>query len=502
MSRPLRALIVEDSENDAQLIVHALKAGGFDVASQRVDTSDSMVTALSEGKWDIILSDQAMPHFSAPEALVLLREGGFTTPFIIISGVISAELAVSLMRSGAHDWVSKNDLSRLVPAVERELQEAEMRHKQIDTDEALRRSDEKFRTIVETTDELIWIVDSFGSLVYINPAVKDILGYAPEEFQGKEGSELMRLLHEDDLANMQKTLSDMFKSKARWNELILRFKSKSGDIRFIDINGTPLFDSEGEFSGFQGTGRDITERKKMEDRIIEEGDRAKSYFDFLAHDMANILSPIVAYADLLSSDKSLSENSRKRTLKIVGQGKRANVLIRNLRILQSIGTTKPEEIGSADLRSVLPTVVETIMRDQTDKRPVIIHDIPQNGQITVRGGEWIEDVFRIILDNAIRYSPEESPAIEIKVAPHDGEKGKASWGIEIIDSGPGMSDDLKRELIKFIDRSNRGFKGVASSLPFCASIVRLLGGELRIEDKVPGSPEKGTKVVIILPSGN
>jgi signal transduction histidine kinase len=125
--RALRVLLVEDSEFDAILLTRALERGGFRPETRRVDTHQAMEEALAQGTWDLILADHFMPEFSAPEALALVKARGLDIPFIIVSGHIEEETAVSAMRAGAHDYVMKDRLARLVPAVERELREAEVR---------------------------------------------------------------------------------------------------------------------------------------------------------------------------------------------------------------------------------------------------------------------------------------------------------------------------------------------------------------------------------------
>lgn len=124
---PISVLIIEDSEDHAMLIVHELKRAGYDPIVERVDTPDAMSKALMDQSWDIVLCDYRMPEFSAPEALALLHKSGRDLPFIIVSGSIGEDLAVAAMREGAQDCITKNNLARLVPAVERELREAKER---------------------------------------------------------------------------------------------------------------------------------------------------------------------------------------------------------------------------------------------------------------------------------------------------------------------------------------------------------------------------------------
>ena len=127
MSKPIHILIVEDSEDDSLLLLHELRQGGYDPDSKRVETSGSMRTALEQRQWDLVISDYVLPGFSGLDALNVLKESGLDLPFIIVSGRIGEDLAVVAMKAGAHDYIVKGNLKRLVPAVERELRDAEVR---------------------------------------------------------------------------------------------------------------------------------------------------------------------------------------------------------------------------------------------------------------------------------------------------------------------------------------------------------------------------------------
>jgi signal transduction histidine kinase len=147
--RMLRVLFVEDSLADAFLLERALTRGGFRVMCDRVDTAEGMHRALEEREWDLILCDHSMPQFSSPEALQILQQKKLDLPFIIVSGHIEEEMAISAMDSGAHDYIMKDRLARLVPAVERELREAEVRRARAKSEKELRRAHEELELRVE-----------------------------------------------------------------------------------------------------------------------------------------------------------------------------------------------------------------------------------------------------------------------------------------------------------------------------------------------------------------
>ncbi len=131
---------MEDSEEDADLIVMELKRGGFNPHFRRVENAEGMLRALDEGPWDLVLSDFSMPHFTMTEALALAQQRGADLPFVIVSATIGEEAAVEAMKAGAHDYVLKHRLSRLVPAIRRELRESEMRRERRQLEDRLRRA--------------------------------------------------------------------------------------------------------------------------------------------------------------------------------------------------------------------------------------------------------------------------------------------------------------------------------------------------------------------------
>ncbi|HET9906555.1 MAG TPA: response regulator, partial [Anaerolineales bacterium] len=138
MRKPLRVLILEDSEDDSLLLLRELKRSGYEVEFERVDTASAMRSALTRKTWDLILSDYSMPDFNAPKALELLKTSELDLPFIIVSGTIGEETAVAALKAGANDFLVKGKFSRLGPAIERELREAESRNDRRRAEEQLR----------------------------------------------------------------------------------------------------------------------------------------------------------------------------------------------------------------------------------------------------------------------------------------------------------------------------------------------------------------------------
>lgn len=178
MSKPLRVLIVEDSEDDAQLILHELKCGGFEPNFERVDTPEAMQTVLDKQAWDIILSDYVMPRFSGLEALKIVKEKGLDLPFIIISGKIGEDVAVGAMKAGAHDYLMKGNLKRLSAVVERELREAQVRAAHRNAEEQLQMT-ERLRLLGEMAASIMHDLKNPMQIVLGTAEILDTDNLAP-----------------------------------------------------------------------------------------------------------------------------------------------------------------------------------------------------------------------------------------------------------------------------------------------------------------------------------
>ena len=180
MGTSLRVLIIEDSENDSELLLREIQRGDYDVEWERVETRAALEDALVRRQWDIIICDHSLPQFSALAALETLHARGLDLPFIIVSGSISEEAAVKSLKAGAHDFIVKGKLARLIPAIQRELGDAKTRHERKQAEDRLRLSDQ----ILQRVNALVIVADSRGKIVYVSPAAKTILGYDPDELLG------------------------------------------------------------------------------------------------------------------------------------------------------------------------------------------------------------------------------------------------------------------------------------------------------------------------------
>ncbi|MBN1933285.1 MAG: response regulator [Anaerolineae bacterium] len=213
MGKPLRVLIVEDSDDDYELLLRELRRGGFEPDAGRAETDEAMRQALEAQTWDIILADYVLPRFSGTAALQALRESGRDIPLIIVSGTIGEETAVQAMRMGAHDYIMKDRLSRLPAAIERELAEAQVRRERRRAENALRESEERYRMLFELESDAIVIIDNAtGRLLAANHAASEMYGYTREELLALKNTDLSaepektRRATAENLTDLEKTI--------------------------------------------------------------------------------------------------------------------------------------------------------------------------------------------------------------------------------------------------------------------------------------------------------
>ena len=258
---PLKVLLVDDSQDDTLLLLRELKKAGYDPISQRVETEDDMAYALLTEPWDIILCDYHMPAFSGLDAIALLKKTSIDVPIIIVSGAIGEETALDCIHRGANDYIMKEKLTRLGLSIGRELEKKEMRARQRASEEALRHSEEKYRSILENIQDGYYEVDLKGNFTFFNSALAKIWGYPEEEIPGLNSRDYT------DSETAKKLYTEhnrIFRTGKPGGLLDYEIVRKDGTKRTVQSSFSLLLNDEGHAVGFRGIVRDITEMKQLE----------------------------------------------------------------------------------------------------------------------------------------------------------------------------------------------------------------------------------------------
>jgi diguanylate cyclase (GGDEF)-like protein/PAS domain S-box-containing protein len=274
MNQPLSLLIVEDAKDDVDLLLNVVRDGGYDVAFEVVDAPAAMRAALKRQDWDVIASDHSMPHFSAPAALALAKKIRPEVPFIVVSGKIDLDSAVSLMKEGAQDYVQKHELARMAPAIARELRQRTTARERQRVKEALETSEMRYRRLFETAQDGILILDAdTGQIADVNPFLMDMLGYSHQDFVGKKLWEIRAFVDKEASKADFKKLQD--KGYVRYEDLPL----EASDGRRVDVEFVSNVYLVDHTKVIQCNIRDITKRKQTEKSISAARDFYLTLFE-------------------------------------------------------------------------------------------------------------------------------------------------------------------------------------------------------------------------------
>jgi len=262
MTRLLKVLLVEDSIDDAELLELELRRRGLDPAIHRVETRPEMQAALAEQDWHVVLSDYHLPEFNAEQALATVKDSGKDIPFIIISGVVQAEDVVALLKRGAHDFVNKDSLARLIPAIEREIREADERILR-------RRAEERVRILslaVEQSPVSVVITDCEGCIEYVNPKFEEVTGFSSAESVGRT----LEFAQCQDAG--KEPYAKMWAAVKAGQEFRGEFRSlrRDGQPFWEYARVSPLKDETGTISHFIAVKEDITVRRGYEELLLRQ----------------------------------------------------------------------------------------------------------------------------------------------------------------------------------------------------------------------------------------
>jgi PAS domain S-box-containing protein len=237
----LRVLIIEDSEDDTLLLAGCFKRAGYDLDFERVEKAETARAALLAHPWDAVLSDHSMPNFSANSALKLMQELHLDLPFIIVSGVIDEETAIAAMRAGAHDYLSKDRLDRLIPAVEREMREAKNRAERRAALEAVKENEERFRALVSDIPGMVFQLARRGEgelqFLYVSEGSAGLLGLAPADLTAAP-QRFFDAIHPEDRAPFETAMADSAHdlSLVNWDG---RIQGNAGAHLWINLRAAP-----------------------------------------------------------------------------------------------------------------------------------------------------------------------------------------------------------------------------------------------------------------------
>jgi PAS domain S-box-containing protein len=481
--RPLSVLIVEDSEVDAELLLRELKRGQFDVTALRVETPAEMRQALALNQWDVVISDYSLPAFDAPTALSVMKQLGLDIPFIVLSGTIDEESAVDALRSGAHDFLSKGRLARLLPAIERELRDFKAREARRRAEHALRESEQRYRRIVETTNEGVWVLDARHLTTFVNKRVTSLLGCGIDDVMGVS---LVDFLDESSRATVAGSLARREASA----HVDIRLKRRDGSDLWVLIDSTPIFDRHGLYEGALVMMMDITARRQLEDQLrqAQKMEAIGSLAGGVAHDFNNLLTVVLSCTELILDGLQPNDPLRPELEEVKKAGERAAELTRQL---LAFSRRQVLELRVVDLHQIVTGMEPMLRRLLPENIQLSLLAARADGHVRADPGQMEQVVMNLVV-NARDAMPEgglimlETADVELDeayAALHLGVVPGSYVMLAITDTGTGMDSATKERIFEPFFTTKDKDKGTGLGLSTAFGIVQQSGGHMWVHSE-------------------
>ncbi len=496
---PLRVLLVEDSDDDADLVVRELKRSGFAVTVRRVETEPTLQAALVE-EYDVVLCDYTMPTLDAPTALGIVRRHDADLPFIVVSGTVGEDTAVEVMRSGANDYLLKGNLTRLGPAITREIRDGLARAERRRADAVRKKAEESFRLIIESSPDLI-VVHREGVVIYANPTTRERLGWVDETMIGQP---LSAIVFERDSRATRTLQASEPREPGRAATVEQRWKCRNGKAISVEVvHGDVAF--EGAAAKLL-MGRDLTERNQIAASMIEM-DRMAAIGILAAsvgHEINNPLAYVLANLEFVTSElevivselpRPAYERLEARILDLMQAladtnhgAQRVRAIVGDLR---TFSRADDETVSHVDVRQILDSSVR-MAAVQLGQRATIVKvydDVPP----VIANESRLGQVFLNLVVNAAQALPEGMPAenrIELTTR-LDGE----FVSVQIADTGNGIPSEVIGRIFEPFFTTKSPGQGTGLGLSICRRIVSQLGGDIN----VTSHPGEGTTFVVRIP---
>ncbi len=485
----LRVLVVEDSEDDARLFALELKRAGYDAVCERVETAEAMRSALKTREWDLVISDYNMPHFSAPAALALLQATELDLPFIVVSGNVGEEVVVEVMKAGAHDYLLKGNLKRLIPAVRRELDQAEQRR-------ASRKAEEQYQLLFQSSPQPMWVFDEETlAFLAVNEAACRHYGYSREEFLGMT----IRDIRPPEVPSLLRQIAaeqSEYQDSGVW-----RHRKKDGTIIQVEITSNPLLFDRRDAQLVLAA--DVTEHRQLEMQLrqSQKMEAVGQLAGGIAHDFNNLLTAILGYADLLATDAGKESPLSESIGEIRKAGERAASLTRQLLAFSRRQVLEPKVLDLNELVENLQRMLRRLIGEDIELVTALDPDV---GRVRADAGQTEQVVMNLAINARDAMPKGGTLTIETKDVQLDeayarehlvvGPAGSYVM-LAVSDTGVGMSAETKSHIFEpFFTTKGKG-KGTGLGLATVYGIVKQSGGYIWVYSE----PGRGTTFKIYLP---
>ena len=478
-------LQVEDRPGDAELVAVALERAGYEIFSHRVEDAQGMREALARQSWDVVIADYHVPGFDAPDSLRLLRDCGEDIPFIVVSASLGESLAVDMMRAGASDYLTKGNLARLVPAVEREVREARERN-----DRA--RTKERFELGIQAAQ--IGTFDYFpqsGKLAW-SDICRHHLGLPPDAQPSYDL--FLRAIHPDDRGIVHRALqSALLLGDDR--RCTLEFRTvglEGGVVKSVSCLGQLLCDPQGRPAHFTGAMQDISGWKRLEEqfRQAQKLESIGRLAGGVAHDFNNLLTVISGYAHMVIDALSVDDPLRVLVQEISKASDLAATLTRQLLTFSRRQTVDPKKFAINDVVRDLERMIHRLIGEDVE---LALNLGAEAGSIRADRGS-IEQILMNLAVNARDAMPL-GGRLKIETGARY-EENQPLVALIVSDTGAGMPPEVQSRIFEPFFTTKESGKGTGLGLSMVYGIVKQSNGRIEVESE----PGGGTTFTMLFPA--
>ena len=503
---PLRLLLIEDSEDDAELITLELERAGFLLDYRRLETEAEFMEALRE-PWDVIISDFQMPQFDGVRAFAIYKSRGIDTPFIFVSGAIGEDRAVEAMRAGARDYLLKGNLARLTAAVHRELAEARNRVAQRDAEAAARREQRRLAMAVQASGAGVFEhAVPLREDTYCSERLAEILGWSEAELSQQVGTStwIDEQVHPEDLPIVRQAYIDFVEGNAERYSGEFRVRHKDG--RWIDVAGFADAldrDRDGRARKVVGVMLDLTERRRLEAQLqqAQKMEAVGRLAGGVAHDFNNLLTVIFSFGNFVL-DELLPEDPVYHDMQeVLKAAQRAESLTSQLLAFSRRKPVSPKVIDINAMVGDMDRMLRRVVGEDIDVSTVLTTDL---WNVRIDPGS-VEQVVVNLAVNARDAMPDggkltiETSNVEIgdEYGPlHRAQVPEGQYVmLAISDDGVGMDGATQEKIFEPFFTTKGAGKGTGLGLSTCYGIVKQAGGWIWVYSEIG----KGTTFRIYLP---
>jgi PAS domain S-box-containing protein len=492
-------LLLEDSEADAHLVVDHLKQAGFDPAWTRAETEAEFVAAL-DPQLDVILADFNLPGFSAPRALELLKARDIRVPMIVVSGSIGEETAVQVLHSGAADYLLKDRLTRLGPAVQRVIDERRREADKRKAEEALREEENRTQFALHAARVGVWEADLRTGAARWSETLEALHGMAPGSFGGRFDAFLDRI-HPDDRADVARSIEEATRAHTD-SHILYRTRWPDGTTHWISGTGKTFYDDAGTPMRAAGIGLDVTERHVLEEQY-RQSQKVESIGQLaggIAHDFNNLLTAIQGYCELVSNDLGPESPQQGDLAEIRRAADRASALTRQL---LAFGRRQILELHVLDLRDALRGIESMLRRLIGEDLDVVFRTTDDEARVKADPGQ-IEQVILNLTLNARDAMPQGgSLLLEVTTVELDESYARLHASVRpgryvmlsVTDTGVGMDAATQARIFEPFFTTKAQGRGTGLGLSTVYGIVKQSGGNVWVYSE----PGHGTTFKVYFP---